>query len=216
MRKWAFTLSEILLVLTVIGVIASLTIPTIIQKVDSSQNVVALKNAYSFLSSAVNMISAENGGIQNLSVWYPDGQDANIVNAFAGKLNFVKNCGTGTGCFPNVMYKYLDGNNWMNVDTTTSNAKAILSNGNLVYFNDKTGSCSADAGDGPLDMSECSSIFIDVNGFKGPNQVGRDAFYFHITTNGLYPTGIFNDTANCTTNGTGCTGRVLSEGAINY
>ena len=63
--------------------------------------------------------------------------------------------------------------------------------------------------------NKCASIAVDVNGAKGPNFIGRDAFLFHITENGLIPAGCDADTC-LTSNGWSCTCKVLKENAINY
>ena len=52
-NKKAFTLAEVLITLTIIGVIAAITIPNLMQKYTKHQYVVGLKKAYSELSNAI-------------------------------------------------------------------------------------------------------------------------------------------------------------------
>lgn len=219
----AFTLAEVLLVLSVIGVVAALTIPTLIQKTGNDQSVARLKKVYSILSQAATLIANDNGGDIS-TVFASNGTAAdntNIMNVFAQKLNIIKNCGSaaGAGCFPTgVTYKQLNGNSWVNLDTDAINSKAILADGNILYLSDYTGICSSGAGSAgyPLANAICGHVGIDINGAAGPNQIGRDIFTFWITKNGIFPLGAFNDGRDCSSVGDGCTARVLTEGSINY
>lgn len=57
----AFTLAEVLVTLTIIGVIASLTIPSLKETADRSANAAALQKAYSTASNAFAQLQAEYG-----------------------------------------------------------------------------------------------------------------------------------------------------------
>ena len=57
--KYAFTLAEVLITLTIIGVIAALTIPNMMQSYKKHQVEVGIKEAYSILSNAIKMSEAE-------------------------------------------------------------------------------------------------------------------------------------------------------------
>ena len=224
----SFTLAEVLVTLAVIGVIAALTIPGLIEKGTKKQLAAGAKTAFSLMSNATNQLIADNDGNLVGNCFVGDAQDEQIANCFAGKLNVIKNCGTGTGCFPDVTYKYLDGNNnWFNINQHSAFAKIILSNGMSVLFNDYNGDCSMDYGDGPMNYT-CGYIYVDVNGFNGPNIIGRDMFYIYITKTCLYLGGgnhisvsssgsDYSTSCNPdTASGNGCLGRILKEGAMNY
>lgn len=221
-RCRAFTLSEVLLVLTVIGVVAALTIPTLIQKIGNDQTVARLKKFYSTLAQATTSIAAENGGaIELSSIFSGNGGNTssdhiNVMNAFASKFNIIKNCGAGYGCFGNNMYKKLDGNNWQIIDTYADKAKAILADGSTLWVEDTNGNCNSDYGDGPIDASVCALMGIDINGNSPPNTFGKDTFWFYVAKNGVYPRGTFNDGTECSNSGTGCAAKVLTEGVLNY
>lgn len=222
----AFTLSEVLLVLSVIGVVAALTIPTLIQKVSNDQYNAGLKKAYSTAFQVYTMLLAENGGDIS-SVFSGNGtisDSVNVMNSFAAKLNVVKNCGSGLGCLYTTEQKYLNGSQSVaNFDSSLNGgyAKVVLSNGTMVIMEDFTGVCSTDLGDGPLDGKGCGTYFVDINGSKPPNTRGKDYFVFWVTTTGLYPRGSHNDGYACSTGvsfatSDGCTAKVLQEGAMNY
>lgn len=72
-NKSGFTLAEVLITLVIIGVIAAITVPTLITKYQKEQTVTRLKKAYSALSQTTARAIADNGPIatwevgQNLS-----------------------------------------------------------------------------------------------------------------------------------------------------
>ena len=59
LRK-AFTLAEVLITVTIIGIVAALTIPSFMSDTSQRSNAVALKKAISALDQAVDMSRAES------------------------------------------------------------------------------------------------------------------------------------------------------------
>jgi len=221
-RKAGFTLAEVLLAMTIIGIIASYTIPDLIQNTQNDVAATRVKKAFSTFSQA--QISLTEEGISMDTIFAGDWQAAAVFNRISPKLNIVKNCGTGTGCFPNVVYKKLNSVLSANTNTNTAYAKAILADGSMIVVMDLNGGCDNDNSNGagaasPL-YKTCGYIFIDIDGFKGKSQMGRDVFFFWVTRTGVFPFGSNNDVyqADCiiTGNGFGCAAKVLLEGAINY
>lgn len=232
-----FTLSEVLLVLSVIGIIAALTIPTLIQKANSAQNVSQLKKTYSALSQAFNMLISDNGGdiADNAYLWSGNSMHSNVMNAFATKMNFIKTCiGADGECWYTNAVPYLNTTlgMWSANPDAKINAKAVLSDGTMLMFDIYSGFCTYDystINDGnPLDAEVCGAIIVDVNGKAGPNMRGRDVFSFFLTQSGVYPNGVSyvtsvghraidcNPTDAVNGSGYGCAAKVLSEGAFNY
>ena len=68
-KSKAFTLAEVLITLSIIGVVAALTIPTLIQRTGNEELVSRLQKAYSTLSQATEAIMTENGSPKN---WVTD------------------------------------------------------------------------------------------------------------------------------------------------
>ena len=64
-----FTLAEVLITLTIIGVIAALTIPNLMQKWGDHADVQKVKEAYSILSNAYKLMIQENGYNPNMSLY---------------------------------------------------------------------------------------------------------------------------------------------------
>lgn len=62
MRKFGFTLAEVLITLGIIGVVAAMTMPVLINNVRNKQLETAFKGAYSILSQAVQQVANDEGG----------------------------------------------------------------------------------------------------------------------------------------------------------
>ena len=118
MKKIAFTLAEVLITLGIIGIVAEMTIPTIINKAEKIATLSMLKKEYSMLSSLFNTAVAENGPITTWGLvgW---GDTTGMVNIYktilAPKLRISKYCGTDwtdTSCWAHPNY-YIDGSDLM-------------------------------------------------------------------------------------------------------
>ncbi|MFA6988673.1 MAG: type II secretion system protein [Candidatus Gastranaerophilaceae bacterium] len=226
--KLGFTLAEVLLTLTIIGIIAAMTIPALINNTNKMENVVALKKAYSTIMQATLMLTADYGGdITGIMSGVANNDD--FANVFVPKLNVAKICGAtnanATGCFPNEIYKHLDGTDWNNINTDTAYSKFLINDQMSYAFVFASTSCMSDQRkalepvSSPL-YSVCGSFYVDINGpNKGPATLGRDLFVFYVTKKGIYPVGAYPDMWNSDclpTGGGGCANKVLLEGAMNY
>lgn len=60
-KKSAFTLAEVLITLGIIGVVAAMTIPTLLAKYQEKQTVTKLKQTYSILSQAIRSVQEDVG-----------------------------------------------------------------------------------------------------------------------------------------------------------
>ena len=222
MSRKGFTLAEILITLTVIGVVAALTIPTLLQKTNDAELKTALKRQYANWQQAFYELSADNAGIEE--VFSGDGSpsaDANSMNAFLAKLSYIKNCGTGKGCWYDTEQKYLGGSFVRYFDTAYNGnfGKAILTDGSMIAINELPGVCNSGVGlgDEVLNGQGCAVLYIDVNGAKPPNTEGKDFFLFWITKSGIYPSGSHGDGITCEPDSNtwqtdqGCAAKYLSE-----
>ena len=55
MKKLGFTLAEVLITLMILGVIAAMTVPSLIQDTQGKEQVVLMKKGHSMLNQAVTM-----------------------------------------------------------------------------------------------------------------------------------------------------------------
>lgn len=223
----SFTLAEVLIVLGIIGLIADMTIPTLVQNTQEKINVVKLKKMHSTLENAFRMAVMENGtpdnwGIKGMSD--PDGAE-NLLNILATQLKLTKNCGRQKGCWPSGGYLYLKGGVYEDYESSTRNARAILVDGSRILILVHNADCSANYGTSKALQNTCGEIKVDTNGDKGPNQWGVDHFFFWVTKDGIIPSGSQQETlyqfsemcANkSTANGWACTAWVIYNENMDY
>jgi len=221
MKKTAFTLAEVLITLGIIGVVAALVMPSLIANYKEKQTVVRLKKAYSILSQAYQRAVNDNGTPDNwgLVTGKPGGNI--ILGNLAPYLNIQENCGTDPGCFPSSGYKYLSGP--ASPAPTADMAKAVLADGTSIYLTVVDATCSSNLGNSPMLANYCGWIYVDINGLKSPNQVGKDLFVFTVTRSGIVPNGVqdettypFNSSCQTNSNGVGCTAWVIFNENLDY
>lgn len=225
--KSAFTLAEMLVTLTIIGVIAALTIPSLNSNVQKNETVSSLQKAHSTLSQATERMRVEYGPIGIGKNW--PSTDDDIANrnqrmstfwfgesetekGFLDKLNYVKYSKTKTD-WNTRKIKQLN----KQVDNNIPGYEVYTADGMMYIFDDKI-YCS-NKGLSPDDRSKCLGRFVvDVNGKKGPNQYGIDIFFFALVKyKGIVPAGEYS-TEDCQYGDKGitCAAKVLREGKINY
>ena len=160
----AFTLAEVLVVLGVIGVIAASTIPTLINNYQKQETVERLKIAYNILSVAIQQSQMDNGPI---STWDMTGTTVADYGVFAEAyilpyLSIVKRCQTQTTeCWAQkCLLLNKSTNSYFSAASNTSYS-VILSNGMVMGF---------------WPRNTWAEIYVDINGKKGPNIMGKDQF----------------------------------------
>jgi len=204
-----------LITLVIIGVIAAITVPTLMNKTNNQEYVSRLKKAYSTLAQVTNQIIAEEGSPKCSSATSNDcwGSDADeFYQQYKKRLNNAKECGESAGCVDKTVTG-LDGSNWGTMGVRTDYRTLVLSDGTQVIIDYDSPTCSYAAYGGT--RMYCTWFWIDVNGQRKPNKIGRDIFGFALKEQGLYPGGC--DYAYCVgTQGHGCACKVLREGAMNY
>ena len=68
MKKCAFTLAEVLITLGIIGVVAAITLPILVQNYQKKVTVERLKQTYSILSQAIKMSEIDNGPVEEWNI----------------------------------------------------------------------------------------------------------------------------------------------------
>lgn len=185
----AFTLAEVLITLGIIGVVAALTIPSLMKNTQDSELRNAFKKEYSSLSQAMLKLSSDNGGsIAGLS-----GIDNTFRNLFLNYFNYSKTCDTNDSscwtCNGTRTTDYmLDGTPriWYQNRPTI-----VLNDGAMLNFTLIASDCTGtDSGlIAPYAGSVCGAIVIDVNGCKSPNKWGRDIYNIEVQSNKIFPQG---------------------------
>ena len=176
-KRAAFTLAEVLITLGIIGVVAAMTMPSLINKYQMKSYEVAFKKQYSVFSNALNWQFMENS-LSNCYYYYePDGRYyVNIADC--GQLfNNIVSYMQLTEIDDSVKSLYAT-----SADVTTSGGKLL--NTTFAYNNPVDGAKAYFSKDGAIYMftQEFPVVIIDVNGEKGPNKWGYDAFYLILSS----------------------------------
>lgn len=225
-NKQAFTLAEVLITLGIIGVVAAMTIPTILQKNQEQQTVSAVKKAYSTLSSAYTQSIKDNGTPDTWNLVDDKDGSMPMIDKLTPYLNIVKSCNDYTptqDCFPSGLYTCLHAPDIF--DFNVSFPGAQLADGTLIAAMVSDPDCPTwPHGNNVLLNNLCGRYFVDINGFKSPNQFGKDTFGFYLTKGGIVPMGIKEESFDGFTNGCkasdadglSCTAWVIYNGNMDY
>jgi prepilin-type N-terminal cleavage/methylation domain-containing protein len=206
----AFTLAEVLIALVIIGIVAAITVPTIVSNYQEKAKISKIKKIYSTLSNALTRVRADGGtyiledetlndDLPTVKNWYN--------NYLKPYLITTKVCYNEIGCWGKNT-KFLKGTNTYvnnNIGIGSPVVTAILNDG--TYINIDRDGCNGLARI-KSSNSYCIRIDFDINGAKGPNVVGKDIFTTAFTEYGLQPA--YNtatkalQNSDCSSTGTGC------------
>ena len=188
-RKCAFTLAEVLITLAIIGVVAAMTLPSVINDAQDKQFKAMFKKQYSAISQALQMVYVKDGESLELPSGLTQNNVRTIMSKFVCKMaKELKAIQSGVICSeenlnqPNSEIKYNGKVQWhtagtwfnkkkesMGLNGGYKNTTLVLSDGAMINFN-----CGY-------------QVFVDVNGYKGPNTIGRDIFYFILSQDNNAP-----------------------------
>ena len=198
LKKAAFTLAEVLITLGIIGVVAAMTLPTLVQNYKKTVYVNQLKKFVSTFEQGLQKMLADEG-VQRLSD-LPDLGTGYYTWDFAADAQAVIDDFLSKGFY--VAYKDAQGyllNDWIHnyEDSYTNHMQlndgsaiiALSSLGKTAYHK-TSAQCDLIKSKGGTMCSLFMYFFVDVNGVKGPNKEGRDVFFFFVSDEGkLYPKG---------------------------
>jgi prepilin-type N-terminal cleavage/methylation domain-containing protein len=86
-----FTLAEVLITLGIIGVVAALTLPSLIANYQKKQTVVKLKRFYTTMNQAIRLSEAENGPAEDWTYPAANNNDAQMLEFYNRYLaNYLK------------------------------------------------------------------------------------------------------------------------------
>ena len=219
-KRAAFTLAEVLITLGIIGVVAAMTMPSLISKYQEKVWLSAFKKSYSVLSQAY-LRASEDYGTANM--WCAE-KNTDCGKKYFDILSPYLNIGQIWGydrpnLFNKASYRDLDGRGMGPVNAfTTSHYKFALSDGTVIGISD-------------ISSQDINSALlqVDINGFRGPNQLGKDFFYFSLIRRddspvvGGYSLWWLYDNVYCKTekgsgwwSGGGCSLWIISTGNMDY
>ncbi len=178
----AFTLAEVLITLGIIGIVAALTMPSLINKTQNKQFETALKVAYSIFSQAVLNMKEEVGpDLKNYYTVQEFDEDGNYLGyprakefqeqfikssklKIIGECNYTKIMNYNKTAEAHTSYiETVDGKEVLRYALSNGMCASFIVNGGAIH------------------------IAVDVNGAKRPNQLGYDIFFFNIDDDKLQP-----------------------------
>ena len=209
MRKYSFkkgfTLAEVLITLGIIGVVAALTIPTLLAKYQQKILNTQFKKSYALINQALRNVQAQYDYIPRCyydsSNVFNNNECQDFSDKFFASLKILRTCegkAYENGCIPeyegmdtvaNANYPdaevpegYEDYGEYASSGCTYFRKNAIL-NDRTVYL----------LSDGTIifPYRNAMLIAVDINGLKGPNKWGYDLFSFVLRFDGskLYYSG---------------------------
>ena len=214
-NKFAFTLAEVLITLTIIGVIAALTIPNLMQRYQEHATVNKVKKFYSTFSNAYTQAIKENGPVDEwgLGKSWNSASSVRIYELLIKPyFKIQKNCeiGENVDCIAKD-HSYLSGEPVI-VFQENKYYKVITNDGGSIIFRS-------------FDNKDMILIYFDVNGKKEPNKIGVDTFAFVNNENTFLPYGYplckncdFDSYCNnkISYSGSACTAWLIYKGNMDY
>ena len=207
MKKNGFTLVEIILALTVVGVVAALAIPPLVSNYRKQSYSSVLSNAISTFETAMGANMLKEGvddlldteawkGIKSSTIYTLKNLSTTKdeeINTFMGNLG--KSLALSNFNKTKLAYKKLASGSYSSTDLNDA-VRFIAKNGveYLIYISDVKKSKAKSESDAFSNnvnyTNKAAVVYIDVNGAKLPNILGRDLFKFDLGTDGkLYPHG---------------------------
>lgn len=217
--KRAFTLAEILITLGVIGVVAAITLTPLIKNYQKTVWTNQLRKSVSMFSQGFKKWMADDGvdSLKNTEAFityvdifsksvYPEMGYTNnrVVGVFNAMKKYFKI--TYIGPIGDYSYKTLgtDG-----VTKTIGGDHAVILADGTMFFN-----YSFNTIDG---QGYSVQLYLDVNGKKGPNILGRDVFVIWFNDAGLVTKHSFHhycnpsSTGSPSANGMGCVEKIMND-----
>lgn len=158
-----FTLAEVLITLGIIGVVAAMTIPTLIANYQKKVLENQFKKGYSTLANIHLKLQNEYENVYNtfINQPYSDSSRLEFLKIYSTYLN-----GAQVKKYSTAEYKTLQGIKQINIAPDCYREYGIYTNdGMLIFFGNNY---------------RKNRIYIDINGNKRPNKLGYDLFAFNI------------------------------------
>lgn len=180
--KKAFTLAEVLITLGIIGVVAALTMPSLMANYKKSVAKNQFKKTYSTLTNAFNQTVQDLGeSVDCSNQSYTSEACKELWNEFVKNLNVVKYCETDAyaqGCVPDYSsenFPRTQGCGGFSApQIKEQQPAAVLADGSIIF---------------PYGWQKTlyPAIGFDINGFKKPNVGGQDVFSLGISNKSGLP-----------------------------
>ena len=168
MKKFGFTLAEVLITLSIIGVVSAITLPQLTNSHMEKTLETQLKKFYSSLITSIDTYTA-NEDVDNLdevSGFTP----ANFVTS-SFRISGTCASATDANCFAS-RYRTMNNTNvWNSAANVQNGVGTATTQGGIYRLEDGT---VLAAGYRNNENTSTLDIIVDLNGTKGPNKLGLD------------------------------------------
>jgi len=212
--KFGFTLAEVLITIGIIGVVAAITIPTMISNYQKYKTVSKLQRAISVISQTYKMSYNELGGFSLDDLQILDKENF-VKKYFAPYIKILTVCSTYEKC------GYTTNTPFINVDGTNTGSPfvyggriAFISHDGYMYYFEVGSYMTVN---GKYGVVPGNIVIIDLNAGEKPNIKGKDVFVFRMSENGNIVPYNHDRTyeeinENCKTNGNSCAEKSIRDG----
>ena len=163
-RKQGFTLAEVLITLGIIGVVAAMTMPTLMNSTQGAQYKAAYKKALSAISQGVTLnVALDGNDFYDATAGSAGNVDSEttIAGFLNKRMNIVRHPAEGDK-------GYTIKNGSADLSADTNNTALFFNDGSVFVFPATESGCTKDRAG--VNDHICKG-YIDVNGAKGPNKV---------------------------------------------
>lgn len=189
--KRAFTLAEVLVTLTIIGVVAAMTVNVLFSTTKEKDIIAKVKKNYSMFGQLMSHVKARGGDV-DMEVF--DNDDAAMKKWFdtylKPRLNTMMVCYNTAGCW-NTGNTYAYNGNLVPYNITgkgigANTISAVLADGTFLLFDGFNASDMKNKLGLETNGRAGIIAYFDVNGPKKPNTLGKDIFVMvYVTGKGM-------------------------------
>lgn len=168
--RCAFTLAEVLITLGIIGVVAAITIPSLITYTQKKETVTKLQRAISVINQAAKLSFDDNGDPDDA---FGMGSEEYFNVYWRPYIKVLQYCNTYQDCHYNSVVPF------RTISGSTSGTISVVHPGTRVTFHTMDGFLYiifTGTADGNGSYKASKLIFVDINGSKKPNVYGKDVF----------------------------------------
>lgn len=202
LKRYGFTLSEVLTTLSIVSIVAVLTLPNIISNHANNSYALKVQDIYTTLSSSISSMMTEERtlSLEDTYIIY-DGTEG-IEKFMDNYFNVVRSCEKSISpCFAS-SYKQAPTSKTLKQTSNIINSNSQ----NFILFSGASIGVDTHSGD-------TITFYVDVNGKNGPNILGKDFFTIVLQEDGemFGPAGNKSDERLCLEDGN-CLNYVMSKG----
>ena len=202
-RRAAFTLAEVLITLGIIGVVAAMTIPTLIADYQEKVMVTKIKQGHSQLTNAIQLYVAQNNCANMLCLFDTKKSSDEVASELTTVLRKAKVCTANDTTEKYCKYYALKSNTpsykidgvYASPDGMGTSGRIYLPNG-IIFRVAQNSQCPRmveqivrDENGIEIDRVQvlshtCANIYLDVNNIDKPNQFGADVYRYTVDDDG--------------------------------